>query len=311
MGRGQIARPRCIGRAFVVAIALLVWSVAWAQPRLRVVTTTSDLRSLVEAVGGEHVDAVHLAAPETDIENYQPRPRDLLRLRDAALVVRVGADFDLWFDALVKRSGRRELQRGGPAHVDASLSIALLEVRGTAAIGPGDGHAHGAGNPHYWLDPLNAEVITATLLEALVRADPQHARYYESRRIVFVDKLHTKLREWTAALVPLAGRPLVAQHNTWAYFARRFRLEFAGFIEPRPGVPPSPAHLGNLRTLVRERRVTLIVRQPFEAPRNAEFIAAGSAARIVVLAASVGALPQASDYLALFDHNVRVLVGAP
>ena len=100
MGRGQIARPRCIGRAFVVAIALLFWAGAWAQPRLRVVTTTSDLRSLVEAVGGEHVDAVHLAAPEADIENYQPRPRDLLRLRDAALVVRVGADFDLWFGLL-------------------------------------------------------------------------------------------------------------------------------------------------------------------------------------------------------------------
>ena len=284
-------------------------SAAWGQTPLPVVTTTSDLRSLVEAVGGERVAASHLAPPEADVEHYLPRPRDVERLRGAALAVRVGADFDLWFDPLAKRAGNPELARGGLRHVDASRAVALLEVRG-AAVGPGDGHAHGAGNPHYWLDPANAAAITATLLEALARLDGAGAAYFEARRIALLDRLAARLPEWQALLAPLRGTALVAQHNTWAYFARRFRLEFAGFIEPRPGVPASPAHLARLRELVRERRVRIIVRQPHESARDAEFVAAPTRARVIVIAASVGALPEAADYVALIDQAVRTLARA-
>lgn len=295
--------------AVVLVSTLAASSAALAQTRLRVVTTTSDLRSLVEAVGGERVAATHLAPPEADVEHYQARPRDVERLVDADLVARVGADFDLWFDPLLARAGRAELRRGGERHVDASRAIALLEVRGASA-GPGDGHAHGAGNPHYWLDPGNAEIVSATLFEALARIEPASAAYFETRRNAFVERLRAKAPEWEAALAGLAGRPLVAHHNTWAYFARHFRLEFAGFIEPRPGVPPSPAHLARLRSLVRERGVRVIVRQPHESARNAEFIAGDGPARVVVLAASVGAVAQAVDYIALIDHNVRTLAAA-
>ncbi len=290
-------------------LAALPATIVHAQDRLRVVATTSDLRSLVEAVGGDRVAATHLAPPEADVEHYQPRPRDVERLQGAALVVRVGADFDLWFDPLLARTGRAELQRGGARHVDGSRAVALLEVRGMTA-GPGDGHAHGAGNPHYWLDPGNAEIVTATLLEALARIDPTHAAHFEQRRTAFVERLRAKAAGWDTAASALHGKALVAHHNTWAYFARRFRLEFAGFIEPRPGVPPSPAHLARLRTLVRERDVRIIVRQPHEPARSAELLAAGGPARVVVLAASVGAVPQAPDYIALLDHNVRTLAAA-
>ena len=313
MERAEIRRAaRCVGAlvsTLALAYGLLAATAAWAQDRLRVVTTTSDLRSLVEAVGGDRVAATHLAPPDADVEHYQPRPRDVERLQGAALVVRVGADFDLWFDPLLARTGRAELQRGGTRHVDGSRAVALLEVRGMAA-GPGDGHAHGAGNPHYWLDPGNAEIVTATLLEALARIDPAHAAHFEQRRTAFVERLRAKAAGWDAAVAALHGKALVAHHNTWAYFARRFRLEFAGFIEPRPGVPPSPAHLARLRTLVRERNVRIIVRQPHEPARSAEFLAAGGPARVVVLAASVGAVPQAPDYIALLDHNVRTLAAA-
>ena len=312
MERAEISRVAGVAgvvAALVFAAALLAPASAFAQARLRVVTTTSDLRSLAEAVGGERIAATHLAPPEADVEHYQPRPRDVQRLGDAALVVRVGADFDLWLDALLARAGRAGLQRGGAGHVDASRAVALLEVRGASA-GPGDGHAHGAGNPHYWLDPANAEIVTATLFEALVRIEPASAAYFEARRNAFVDRLRAKGREWDAALAPLQGQPMVAHHNTWAYFARRFRLNFAGFIEPRPGVPPSPAHLARLRTLVHDRDVRIIVRQPHESARNAEFLAGAGPARVVVLAASVGALPQLSDYIDLIDHNVRNLAAA-
>jgi len=148
------------------------------------------------------------------------------------------------------------------------------------------------------------------ILEALARNDPANAQYYEGERLTFLKRLAAKIAEWDKKLAPAQGRPMVAYHNSWAYLARRFRLNFAGTIEPRPGVPPSPAHLAALLKLMEEQRVNLIVRQPHEPARNAEFLAGKTGARVLILAASVGAVPQAKDYLSLFDYNSEVLANA-
>jgi ABC-type Zn uptake system ZnuABC Zn-binding protein ZnuA len=247
--------------------------------------------------------------PTLDAEDYQPKPQDVARLREAALLLRVGADYDLWLDKLARQSRRRELMRGGERHVDCSLGIALLDVRGTQA-GPAGGHAHGNGNPHYWLDPANAEIITGVMLEALARVDAPNAKFYEAGRAKFLLRLQTKMREWEKTIAPAQGKPLMAYHNTWAYFARRFRLNFAATIEPRPAVPPSPSHLAQLKKVVQKQIVTVIVRQPHEPLKPLQFVAGNSGAKLVVLAASVGAAPQAGDYFALFDYNIDTLAQA-
>ncbi len=282
---------------------------AYAQEPLRVVATTADIRSLAEMVGGKHISATHLVPANVDAEEYQPKPQDMHRVRDARLLLRVGADYDLWLDKLAAQTKRPELRRGGAALVDCSFGISLLDVRGTQA-GPSGGHAHGSGNPHYWLDPANAEMITAVILEALARHDPANAKYYETERLAFLKRLAAKIPEWDKTLALVQGRPLVAHHNTWAYFARRFRLNFAGHIEPRAGVPASASHLAALQKLIEKQKVTVIVRQPHEPAKNAEFLAAKSGAKIVLLAASVGAVPQAQDYLSLFDYNTGQLAQA-
>jgi ABC-type Zn uptake system ZnuABC Zn-binding protein ZnuA len=282
---------------------------AWAEDRIRVVTTTTDLRSLTEAVGGDFIDAVSLVPANFDAEEYQPKPQDVLRLKDARLVVRVGLDYDLWFDRLLETAASRELRRGGPGYVDASYGIAPLEVRGVT-VGAGDGHAHGSGNPHYWLDPKNAEFITANILEGLARIDPANAKTYEANRQAFLARLSAKLTEWEARLAPLKGMPLIAYHNSWPYFARRFRLDFADFLEIRPGVPSTPSHLAGIIEAMRTRGVRIVVREPHEPERDVTFVAAKSGASVVVLAASVGALPGAGDYLSLFDTDVAALVDA-
>lgn len=292
--------------------ALLVLGAAFAglaagQARLEVVTTTTDLKSLVEMVGGELVQVTSLVPRLMDAEEYQPKPQDLGRLKKAGLVVRVGADYDLWLDRLLRQAGSPALVRGGAGYLDASFGIALLEVRG-AAVGDQAGHAHGSGNPHYWLDPANSEIITGFILEALSRLDPPNAKHYEARRLAFLQRLALKLREWDAALAGLRGLPIIAYHNSWAYFARRFRLNIAGTIEPRSGVPPSPAHLAGLLQAMREKNIRVIVRQPTEPARYPSFLAERTGAAIVVLAASVGAAPEASDYLGLFDYNVKALL---
>jgi ABC-type Zn uptake system ZnuABC Zn-binding protein ZnuA len=280
-----------------------------AQERIAVVATTSDLKSLVEAVGGERVAAVNLAPPSIDVETYQPKPQDVLRLKSAHLFVRVGLDYDLWADRLLAQADRPEISRGGPFYVDASRGIAVLELRGMS-VGPRDGHAHGSGNPHYWLDPENAEIITATLLEAFARIDPDHASDYETQRTVFVARLQAKLGEWQATLAPLRGMPIVAYHNSWPYFARRFRLDLLDFIETKPGVPPSPAHLAGLIQTMRSRGGHLVIREPYDPERDVAFVAGKAGAATATLAASVGALPAAGDYLSLFDADVAALKNA-
>jgi ABC-type Zn uptake system ZnuABC Zn-binding protein ZnuA len=296
-------------RFALIAVWLAGAAPGFAQELIQIVTTTTDLRSLTEAVGGDRVAAVSLVPPNMDAEDYQPKPQDVLRLKNARMLVRVGLDYDLWVDRLLVQAGRREISRGGAGYVDASFAISVLELRGMS-VGPGDGHAHGSGNPHYWLDPRNAEIITGTILDALARIDPANTASYQANRSAFLARLETKLTEWEQKLAPLKGMPLVAYHNSWPYFARRFRLDFAGFIETKPGVPPSPSHLAGIVRTMRARGVRIVVREPHEPVRDVAFVAAKAGASVVTLAASVGALAQAGDYIALFDTNIEALASA-
>lgn len=289
-----------------IVCLLLLTDAARAEPPLRVVATTSDLRSLVEYVGGDRVAVTSLVPAQLDAEDYQPKPRDVTHLRDAALVVRVGLDYDIWLDRLLQQAGDGELRRGGKRYVDASASIAVLEVRG-ATVGAGDGHAHGSGNPHYWLDPKNAEVVTATILEALTRVDPANAAAYDANRRNFLAKLSEKLAEWETKAAAIRGQPIVAYHNSWAYFARRFKLNIIGLIEPRPGVPAGPAQFAKLVATMRDAEARIILRESRESEKDAKFLAGRTGAQLIVLAGSVGALPAATDYLALFDTNIAAL----
>jgi len=206
-------------------------------------------------------------------------------------VIRVGVDYDLWLDRLLREAGSVQV-------IDASTDVALLDVR-AGGIGPGDGHAHGRGNPHYWLDPVNAEMITATILEGFAKLDPANAQRYDANRRQFLARLDGKLAEWSRALRNTP--PLVAYHDTWPYFARRFRLRFVGIVETRPGVAPSPAHLASMVEKAREAKVRYVVREPHEPARDVEFIAAKSGAKVVTLHST------GDDYLSLIDGNVKAL----
>ena len=295
--------------AIIACAYSVLASSALAQGRVQIVTTTTDLRSLVEAVGGDRVEAISLVPAAMDAEEYPAKPQDLLRLKNARLLVRVGLDYDLWLDRLLAQAGNPDLRRGGTGYVDASFGIPVLEVRGMS-VGPGEGHAHGNGNPHYWLDPKNAEIITSTILEALTRRDPANVGTYEANRLAFLARLETRLSEWQAKLAPLKAMPLVAYHNSWPYFARRFRLDFVGFLETKPGVPPSPSHLADILQTMRARAVRIVVREPYEPERDVTFVAGKAGASVVTLAASVGALPQTDDFLSLFERDAEVLNAA-
>ena len=269
------------------------------------VTTTTDLKSLVEVVGGDSVRVTALVAGSSDAEDYVARPQDVLHVKRAQVIVRVGLDYDLWLDALLKKSANSRVQKGTPGYVDASQGMMLLDVqpRGLSDAG----HGHGIGNPHYWLDPKNAELMTGHILLALADAAPQDAKRFEAQRTAFLDRLKQREAQWLRRVQPLQGRTLIAYHNSWPYLARRLQLNFVGAIEPRPGVAPPPAHLARLLDIAKKERVAGIVLGTREPRRDAEFLAKKLGVPIVVLAESVGATPAIQRYEDLMEFNVTAL----
>jgi manganese/iron transport system substrate-binding protein len=286
-----------------------------AQPHtavaaITVVTTTQDLKSLTEAVGGSLVQALSLVPPGTDAEAYEPRPGDLLRLADASIIVRVGLGYDDWLDRLLAQHGDARLMPGRSGQVDASAGIPLLDVQSRSVEVQAGGHAHGLANPHYWLDPANARIITASIAASLARVAPEQAGQFTANRDNFLRTLDARLAIWGARLTPYAGSRVIAYHNGWPYFARRFRLHIVAVLEPKEDVPPSPLRLAHIASEMRTANVKAVLVRPQEPREPTEAIAARSGAHIALLAGSVGELSGADDYLSLFELDVSALLAS-
>ncbi|REG49123.1 zinc/manganese transport system substrate-binding protein/zinc transport system substrate-binding protein [Paraburkholderia sp. BL6669N2] len=295
---------------FTLGLLALLLHAQTAAAQLAVVATTSDVASLVSAVGGDLVRVQSIIPPAGDPEAFEPRVSDFAKLAHADLIVRVGLGYDFWIDRLTDRLQRPELQQGGPRSIDASAGIPLLEVGGLNPLVPDDGHGHGIANPHYWLDPVNAETITANIAAGIIRLDPNARDTIEANRNRFLAKLHERLAVWSRQLSPYRGTALLAYHNGWPYFARRFQLDMVGFIETKEGVPPSAAHLTALLAQAQRRGARAILQTPYEPTRFSDMLSARTGVPVVTLAASVGSLPQAADYLGMMDYNVDVLTHA-
>jgi ABC-type Zn uptake system ZnuABC Zn-binding protein ZnuA len=319
-GNGRIVRSKngargSFGpRALLVLLAILSTGLI-AQPAaaqsLRLVATTSDLASLARAVTGDLAQVETMIPPATDPEAFEPRPSDLAKLKGAAVVVRVGLGYDHWLEKLLQKHGDAAVHRAGAGYVDASLGIPLLEVKGRSLDATGrDGHAHGLANPHYWLDPANAEVMTGGIAEAVIRVAPELTEKIIANRDEFLTRLKEHLAGWERLLAPQRAARLIAYHNTWPYFARRFRLDIIDVIEVKEGVSPSPARLAKLAALIRAQKVRVILHEPFEPEEAPQLLARRTGATVLKLAPSVGSLPEATDYLALFDYNVGTLARA-
>jgi ABC-type Zn uptake system ZnuABC Zn-binding protein ZnuA len=265
--------------------------------------------SLARAVAGDLATVATIVPPGSDPEAFEARPRDLLRLRGADLLVRVGLGLDFWVDNLAAQLGNPDLLRGGARSVDCSQGIPLLEVRGRSVV-PEDGHAHGAANPHYWLDPANAATMTAAIVEGIVRIAPDLALQVEDNRGRFLMALNARMARWQSQLAPAAGAAVIAYHNSWPYFARRFRLDVVDFVEPKEGVAPSPAHLASLLGAAREHGVRAILQESYEPQDQSRLLAEKLDVPLVLLAPGVGGVPEAGDYLALFDYDVAALTRA-
>ncbi|HEV8309028.1 MAG TPA: metal ABC transporter substrate-binding protein [Methylomirabilota bacterium] len=286
--------------ALLAATAGLLPAAAGGPPaRLRVITTTTDLRALAEVVGGDRVSAESLLGGAQPPHVFQAKPSHLAALRAADLVVRIGLDHDAWLAALLKQAGNARLLPGRPGHVDASRGIELLEPAPRTASGAG--HVHAFGNTHYWLDPENARPITAGLVAAFTRAAPADGAEFAARRAAFVARLDEGLRRWTAALAPYRGVRVVAVHDSFPYLAQRFGLVVAASLEPHPGVAPPPAHLARIVRDMKRHGIRLVLSEAWLPDDLARRVASEAGGQVARLPTSVDSGPGTGDYLALFD----------
>ncbi|HEY3066978.1 MAG TPA: metal ABC transporter substrate-binding protein [Methylomirabilota bacterium] len=275
-----------------------------AAATITVAATTTDLRDLVAAVGGERVRVESLTDPRQDPHAREIHPRQLALLGKSDVLVRVGLDHEPWLARAAKAVTP-------PAHdVDCSRAVTLLGTETPRLRADRGAHVHAFGNPHYWLDPENAHGITAAIADALGRVDPDDRALFDENRRRFLARLDAGLARWRSRLAPYEGTRVVAVHDTWPYFARRFGLVVAGTVEERPGVPPSPAYVGQLIERMRASGVRVVLAEPGAPGALVRRVADGAGARVVTLAPSVGADPQATDYLALFETNVARLADA-
>lgn len=281
---------RCL--LFGLALTILP-ALTFAQEPLRIVTTSADLKSLAEAVGGARVEVESLAAPEQDPHAVEVKPAQLARVRDAGLIIRVGLDHEPWFAKL-------RLPASVPV-LDASKNVRLTQTETPRLRTQRRAHVHAYGNTHYWLDPENALAITGAIRDALAKLRPKDARGFEANTNVFAEALKTKMAQWKSALAPFHGSKLVVVHDSWSYFAEAYGLQIVAAAEPHPGVPPSPAELATLFQHMREARVKVVIADPHSNPSLVRQIAERTGARAVTL------LPSGYDYLRLFDENVSRL----
>jgi len=294
----------------VVAVLIGTLSTSEAQAALKVVTTTEDLAAITREIGGDKVEVEALARGYQDPHFVEAKPSFILKLHGADLLVVVGRELEIgWLPPLITQSRNAKVQPGADGYLDASLTARILDIP-TGQITRAMGDVHPQGNPHYWLGPDNGRHIAQAIQQKLSAMSPADAGEFARRYADFDRRLGEAEKRWVAAMAPYKGSKIVTYHRSWPNFVEIFGLNVVGYVEPKPGIPPSPAHTLDLIDEMKRQQVKIIVMEPYFDTKTPDAIARETGARVVVLAPSVGAEKEVSDYFRLFDYNIARLAEA-
>lgn len=293
----------------VILLAFATTGMAHPPKKLNVVTTLTDLASITEYIGGDRVDVVSIATGYQNPHFVDPKPSHILKLARADMFVTTGLDLtNGWVPPLLASSRNSDVQPGGPGYVDTSKDIPLLNVPSSVSREQGDIHIYG--NPHYWLDPNTGHTIAKNIRDGLVRLQPADEAYFDANLARFNAELETKLAEWNAAMLPYVGTKIVAYHDQWPYFENAFGLDIVEFLEPKPGIPPTPSQLTKVMDTMRQQDVSVIIISPYYKTDTADLVVRQVGGHVLVLAPSVEAFDDVDTYFDVFEYNVGLLVDA-
>lgn len=287
-------------------------SAALPEDKINVVTSLPDMASIAKEIGGDKVEAFAIAKGYQDPHFVDAKPSYMIKLQKADMFVMVGLDLEIgWVPPLLEGARNPKILPGATGYVDASKGIALLEVpTGDPAKLRTEGDIHVYGNPHYWLDPLRGKVIAENICEGLLRLAPQHEAYFKSNLEAFHREIDMRTAAWIKMLRPYDGAKIAAFHNSWPYFDERFGFNIISFIEPKPGIPPTPKHLVEVINKMTAQNAKVIIIEPYYTKDAANLVASKTGAHVVELATSVESQPGVNSYFEVFDYNVKKLVEA-
>lgn len=293
-------------RSIVLAFVFTLISVS-AFAQVQVVTTLPDLASIARYVGGDKVDVFAIAKGYQNPHFVDPKPSYIVKLSRADMFVTVGLDLETgWAPQLVQSSRNGKIQRGNPGYVDASEDISLLQVPSSTSREEGDIHIYG--NPHYWLDPIRGKQIAQNIYNHLVELAPENEAIFSQNLQAFKNKIDQKIVDWQDKIAPYKGTKIIAYHNEWVYFEERFGLEIVDFLEPKPGIPPTPSQLVSVIKKVKAQDIPALINSPYFSSKSPEVVARNTGLKIVKLSTMTGGYEEIEDYFDLFDYNINTLV---
>jgi zinc/manganese transport system substrate-binding protein len=293
------------------AVAALSLAPARAEAKLKVAATIETLADLAREVGGDRVEVTSLSRGYMDPHFVQAKPSLVLVMNRADALVHVGLELEVgWLPPLVQQSRNPRIQAGQPGNIDASGAIDVADVpRMPADQMRAMGDIHPLGNPHYWIPPKNARAVAELLARRFAALDPAGAQTFQAGLAAFEQKLSAKEREWAAVAAPLKGQKVVTYHKSWTYVSAWLGLTEVGYIEPKPGTPPSADHTGRLIASMQKESVRLVIHEDFYPSSLATFVAEKGGARVVSCPSDVGATPRIKTYFDLVDSVLAALRG--
>jgi zinc/manganese transport system substrate-binding protein len=291
-------------------VLLLAGLTASAASKPNIVTATEDLAALAREVGGDRIAVEAIARGYQDPHFVEPKPSFILKLQKADLLVAVGLQLEIgWLPPLINQSRNSKIQPGGSGYLDVSASCKILDIP-TGPVTRAMGDVHPLGNPHYWLDPENGSRIARAVEAKLAQLDPSNAAYYGQRRADFERRLAEAQKRWLARMAPYRGSKVITYHRSWPNFAAYFGLDVVDYVEPKPGIPPTPSHTLDVINTMNREKIKLILVEPYFDLRTPNSIAEKTGSQVVVLMPSVGGVKQVQDYFQLFDYDIELLVKA-
>jgi zinc/manganese transport system substrate-binding protein len=280
-----------------------------ADAKIKAVATLPDLASLAREIGGDKVEVSSMAKPTEDPHFVDARPSFVVQLRSADVLIDGGAELEIgWLPPLLQNARNPKIEVGKPGRVQASEGVRLMNVPTNVTRAAGDVHA--LGNPHFMTDPIIAKTVAQHIAQSFAAVDAPNAAFYDANYKKFEAEINAKLQEWGTAMLPFKGQSVVAYHDSWVYFAHRFGLNIDLFLEPKPGIPPSPSHLAEVIDKMKAQKIKAIIVEPFHDRKIAEKVASSTGAKVVDFAQYPGALPNTDTYVKLIDTLVSRLAAA-
>jgi len=294
---------------------LLLWMIvllgvfaAPVEAKLRVFACEPEWGSLLAELAADTIDVDVATNALQDVHVVEARPSLIAKMRKADLLVCSGAQLEIgWLPQLLRQAGNAKVTSGAGNFMAANQVTTLDKP---ASVDRAGGDVHPDGNPHVQLDPYRVLAIARALSARLAELDAANAAIYLQRLGDFESRWQAAIPRWEARAAPLKGKAVVVHHSAWVYLLQWLGMREIGSLEPKPGVPPTSAHLSSLIDVTKTGGAIAIICAAYQDSKPDEWLAGRTGVPALVLPFTVGGDEQAKDLFGLYDSTIDRLLGA-